>query len=98
MPQKNIWGLIWTAIICHAAAQALSVPSPCLVTSVQLLCASFYSRTIDKCISNSLPTDIFVKGQEICYVVFPERCVASDFCPQAAQVKHLNEIQTPHLT
>ena len=88
MFQKYICGLLWTAIVLQAASLASEVPSPCLVTSVQILCANFYVRTIDRCILNSLPSDIFIKGAEICYVVHPERCISSDFCPQA-QVKLL---------
>ena len=37
---------------------------------------------MDRCISQSLPSDLFIKGNEICYVVYPERCIAADFCPE----------------
>ena len=80
MLPKYIWGIFWASV-----ALASNVPGPCLVTSVQILCSTFYIRTLDKCISNSLPTDIFIKEEEnqVCYVVHPDRCIPSDFCPQA---------------
>ena len=77
---------IGLAILCASVALASQVPSQCQLTSFQILCSTFYVRTIEKCISNSLPGDIFIKGNEICYVVHPERCISSDFCP-APQVK-----------
>lgn len=88
MLHKNIWSFLWTVTILQAVALASKagqpVPSQCYLTSVQILCADFYIKTIDKCILNSLPTDIFVKAEkEICYVVHPERCISADFCPQA---------------
>lgn len=84
MPPKHTWGLFLFGTLLQAAlASSNSPPSECLVTSVQLLCANFYVRTIDRCISNSEPTDIFVKSKdEICYVLFPDRCISADFCPQ----------------
>ena len=78
MLPKYIWGILWAS-----TALASQVPTVCLVTSYQLLCADFYVRTIDRCITNSLATDIFVKDKEICYVVYPDRCISADFCPQA---------------
>ena len=93
MLPKYIWSFLWTAAIFEAALASPTVPSDCTITSFQLLCSSFYVKTLDKCISNSLPSDIFVKENQICYVVHPERCIEADFCPQA-RVRNYNETQT----
>ena len=77
---KYFWGMLCAS---GAMASQVSVPSSCTVTGFQLLCATFYIKTIDRCIANSLPTDIFVKEKEICYTVHPDRCISADFCPQA---------------
>lgn len=84
MPLKPIWSWFLFGTLLQAVLTSNIPPSECLVTSFQLLCVNFYARTIDKCISNSLPGDIFVKSKdEICYVLFPDRCISTDFCPQA---------------
>ena len=80
---KPILGFFLFGTFLQAVLASNIPPSECLITSVQLLCANFYVRTLDRCISNSLPTDIFVKSkEEICYVLFPDRCISADFCPQ----------------
>ena len=83
---RLVWGLLWASMTIVFANK---VPQKYYITSVQLLCSSFYVRTIDKCISNSLTSDIFSQGSKICYVVHPDRCISADFCPDAqVYLKH----------
>lgn len=83
MLNKYSWCLLWTAAtLCDFSVSSTGIPTRCYLTASQILCATFYVRTIERCISQSLPSDLVIKENQICYAVHLDRCIAADFCPE----------------
>lgn len=59
------------------------LPNACFQDSAKQLCLAEFKDYLDDCLDAAEPSDFVIKGPNICYKRYLNRCIPLDTCPEA---------------